>query len=72
MTIQCSQARGGVLGGVPQTEVVSLSFHGHLCQMGPAYKASSGPVTTDTMASLSINYPGLGWEHGELTDSLKW
>lgn len=37
-----------------------------------AYKASSSPVTTDTMASLSINYPGLGREHGELTDSLKW
>lgn len=37
-----------------------------------AYKAASSPVTTDTMASLSINYPGLGREHGELTENLKW
>lgn len=36
---------------------------------GSAYKAASSPVTTDTMA---INYPGLGREHGELTESLKW
>lgn len=35
VTIKYPQARGGVLGGMPQTNVVSLSFHGHLCQMGP-------------------------------------
>lgn len=39
---------------------------------GSAYKAASSPVTTDTMASLSINYPGLGRECGKLTESLKW
>lgn len=39
---------------------------------GSAYKAALSPVTTDTAASLSINYPGLRRECGELTESLKW
>lgn len=67
VTIKYPQAIGGVLQGMPQTNAV-LSFHGHLCQMGPRAQLTklSSPVTTDTMTSLppSINYPGLGMERG--------